>query len=88
MALQLARAAAQGRGLAPPRPAHRTLTARAIGRQRLVVAANWGAPVEWSTAKLVQSAPEAEQLRRLVLDVGGLAGGQKPVFYANGTCSY
>lgn len=37
--------------------------------------ANWGAPVEFTTAKVVSNARVAEKLHKVVLDVGELAGG-------------
>lgn len=44
-------------------------------RRRLVVRANWGAPVEFSAAKLVSNSKVAEQLHKVVVDVGDLAAG-------------
>jgi hypothetical protein len=42
---------------------------------RLVVRANWGAPVEFTAAKIVSNSKVAEQLHKVVVDVGDLAGG-------------
>lgn len=43
--------------------------------RKLVVRANWGAPVEFSTAKIMSNNKIAEQLHKVVVDVGDLAGG-------------
>jgi hypothetical protein len=40
-----------------------------------VVRANWGAPVEFSSAKVVSNSRVAEKLHKMVVDVGELAGG-------------
>lgn len=41
----------------------------------MVVRANWGAPVEFSTAKVVSNSKVAQQLHKVVVDVGDLAAG-------------
>lgn len=43
--------------------------------RKMVVRANWGAPVEFSTAKLVSNSKVAQQLHKVVVDVGDLAAG-------------
>lgn len=55
---------------AAPRQVHSSRRTR-----RLVVRANWGAPVEFSTAKIVSNGRVAEKLHKVVVDVGELAGG-------------
>jgi hypothetical protein len=55
---------------AAPRNAHSSRRTR-----RLVVRANWGAPVEFSTAKVVSNGHVAEKLHKVVVDVGELAAG-------------
>eukprot|EP00878_Enallax_costatus_P007580 GHUV01007937.1.p1 GENE.GHUV01007937.1~~GHUV01007937.1.p1 ORF type:complete len:325 (+),score=104.05 GHUV01007937.1:809-1783(+) len=43
--------------------------------RRLIVQANWGAPVEFTTAKINSNVKGAEMLHRVVIDVGDLAAG-------------
>lgn len=43
--------------------------------RHLIVKANWGAPVEFTAAKIVSNVKAAEMLHRIVIDVGDLASG-------------
>jgi len=43
--------------------------------RKLVVRANWGAPVDFSPAKVISNINVAEKLHKVVVDVGELAGG-------------
>lgn len=43
--------------------------------RRVIVRANWGAPVEFSPAKISSNSTVAEKLHKVVVDVGDLAGG-------------
>lgn len=41
--------------------------------RQLIVRAGWGAPVEFTAAKVVSNVKDAEKLHRVVIDVGDLA---------------
>jgi hypothetical protein len=43
--------------------------------RKMVVRANWGAPVDFTTAKLMSNSKVAQQLHKVVVDVGNLAAG-------------
>lgn len=72
-------AAYQGFSTAAAAASNRQLSSSASRRasrsSRLVVRANWGAPVEFSSAKVVSNSRVAEKLHKVVVDVGELAGG-------------
>lgn len=44
-------------------------------RSSLVVRASWGAPVDFTPAKIVRNSTVAEKLHSVVVDVGDLASG-------------
>lgn len=50
-------------------------TSNTSRRTSLIVRASWGAPVEFTAAKIVSNSKAAEMLHKIVIDVGDLAGG-------------